>query len=105
MYRQSYSVTYCRVRLADVAAGPAGWKASRSWPRRRGHVLVRNGSVVFENDRIVHAGGAFAGPVDRRIDATGKLVSPGFVNCHKACSHSKIIWKPTIPWSVPAAST
>src|SRR5262249_47971377 len=47
-----------------------------------GHELYQDGSVVFEDDRIVHAGPRFDGPVDRRIDAVGKLVSPGFVNCH-----------------------
>ena len=48
----------------------------------RGHELIPNGRVVFENDRIVHVGRAFDGAVDRTIDATGKLVSPGFINCH-----------------------
>jgi 5-methylthioadenosine/S-adenosylhomocysteine deaminase len=48
----------------------------------RGHELIRNGCVVFEGNRIVHVGGAFEGAVDRRLDARGKLVSPGFVNCH-----------------------
>ncbi len=46
------------------------------------HELIPNGCVVFEDDRIVHVGGPFDGTVDRRVDATGKLVSPGFVNCH-----------------------
>ena len=48
----------------------------------RGHELIRNGCVVFEGDRVVYVGGAFEGVVDRTIDARGKLVSPGFVNCH-----------------------
>lgn len=47
-----------------------------------GHQLVPNGSVVFENDLIVHVGRDFQGSVDRTIDARGKLVSPGFINCH-----------------------
>src|SRR5438477_12870160 len=47
-----------------------------------GHELIPNGCVVFEGDRIIHVGGPFSGTVDRRIDASGKLVSPGFVNCH-----------------------
>lgn len=46
------------------------------------HVVYENGSVVFEHDRIVHAGGPYAGPVDTRILARGKLVSPGFINTH-----------------------
>jgi cytosine/adenosine deaminase-related metal-dependent hydrolase len=47
-----------------------------------GHELIPNGRVVYEGNRIVHVGGTFDGTVDRTIDATGKLVSPGFVNCH-----------------------
>ena len=47
-----------------------------------GHRLLRNGVLVFENDRVTFVGRTFAGPVDRRIDATGKLVIPGFVNIH-----------------------
>ena len=47
-----------------------------------GHVLVPDGSVVFEDDRVVHVGRRFDGRVDRTIDARGKLVSPGFINCH-----------------------
>ena len=48
----------------------------------RGHELIPNGCVVFEDDRVVHVGARFDGPVDRRMDATGKLVSPGLINCH-----------------------
>src|SRR3989442_8232701 len=47
-----------------------------------GHELIPNGCVVFEGDRIIHVGSTFDGPVDRRVDAAGKLVSPGLINCH-----------------------
>ncbi len=47
-----------------------------------GHRLLRGGALVFEDDRVVFVGRAFPGPVDRRIDATGKLVIPGLVNLH-----------------------
>jgi len=47
-----------------------------------GHQLIPDGTVVFENDRIVQVGRNFPGAVDRTIDARGKLVSPGFINCH-----------------------
>jgi len=47
-----------------------------------GHDLIPNGEVVFEADRIIHVGRGFDGEVDRIIDARGKLVSPGFINCH-----------------------
>ena len=46
------------------------------------HRLLRGGALVFEGDRVTFVGRAFAGPVDRRIDATGTLVIPGLVNVH-----------------------
>jgi 5-methylthioadenosine/S-adenosylhomocysteine deaminase len=46
------------------------------------HEVHDRGSVVFEDDRIVHAGAAYTGPADARISARGKLVSPGFINTH-----------------------
>ena len=48
----------------------------------RSHEVYEQGSVVFEDDRIVHAGPAYAGPADTRIPAAGQLVSPGFINTH-----------------------
>jgi cytosine/adenosine deaminase-related metal-dependent hydrolase len=48
----------------------------------RSHEVYEQGSVVFEDDRIVHAGGPYAGPVDTRLSARGKLVAPGFINTH-----------------------
>jgi cytosine/adenosine deaminase-related metal-dependent hydrolase len=48
----------------------------------REHEVYENGVVVYEGDRIIHAGGAYAGAVDTRIDAAGKLISPGFINTH-----------------------
>ena len=44
--------------------------------------LLRDGVVVFEDNRIVHVGPRFDGTVDREIDARGKLVSPGFTRRH-----------------------
>ncbi|MCZ8108996.1 MAG: amidohydrolase family protein [Burkholderiales bacterium] len=44
------------------------------------HVLVPNGEVVFEDDRIVFVGRAFQGDVARRIDSPGGLVCPGFID-------------------------
>jgi cytosine/adenosine deaminase-related metal-dependent hydrolase len=48
----------------------------------RTHEVHERGSVVVEDDRIVHAGPAWTGPADARISAAGKLVSPGFINTH-----------------------
>ena len=48
----------------------------------QGHRLVRGGAVAFENGVITAVGPSFDGPVHRRIDATGMLVCPGFINTH-----------------------
>jgi len=47
-----------------------------------GHEVHERGSVVVAADRILHAGGPYTGPVDARLSARGKLVSPGFINTH-----------------------
>ena len=46
------------------------------------HEVYERGAVVYEGDRVVHAGGPYAGAVDARVSARGKLVSPGFINTH-----------------------
>jgi 5-methylthioadenosine/S-adenosylhomocysteine deaminase len=46
------------------------------------HELLRDGQVVYEDGRILFVGHGFGGQVDRQIDARGKLVSPGLINCH-----------------------
>ncbi len=48
----------------------------------RSHEVHEQGSVVFEDDTIVHAGGPYTGTADTRLSARGKLVSPGFINTH-----------------------
>jgi cytosine/adenosine deaminase-related metal-dependent hydrolase len=52
-----------------------------------GHTLIRDGVVVFEDDRIVHVGPTFEGAADREVDARGKLVSPGFIDTHVHSGH------------------
>jgi len=51
------------------------------------HGLLRDGVVVYEGNKIVHVGKSFEGPVDRIIDATGKLVAPGFIDTHVHTGH------------------
>ena len=46
------------------------------------HEIIREGVVVFENDRIEFVGKAYAQPVDKTIGAKGCLVSPGFIDTH-----------------------
>ncbi|HYC48287.1 MAG TPA: chlorohydrolase family protein [Burkholderiales bacterium] len=51
------------------------------------HRLDRGHEVVFEGDNIVYVGPKFEGRVDRDIDATGKLVAPGFIDTHVHSGH------------------
>jgi 5-methylthioadenosine/S-adenosylhomocysteine deaminase len=46
------------------------------------HRIVPRGTVVFNDDRISFVGQRFPEAVDRRVDATGRLIIPGFVNLH-----------------------
>jgi len=46
------------------------------------HELVPNGSVLLDGNKIVSVGTDRSQPADRVIDASGKIVCPGFVNLH-----------------------
>ncbi len=48
----------------------------------REHEILRDGVVVFQNDRILFVGKQYSEPVDKKIDARGCLVSPGFIDTH-----------------------
>lgn len=52
-----------------------------------GHTLIKNGVVVYEDNRIVHVGTEFDGTVDHTIDAGDKLVAPGFIDTHIHYGH------------------
>ena len=52
-----------------------------------GHTLIRDGVVVYEDNRVISVGTSFDGPVDRTIDATNKLVAPGFIDTHVHSGH------------------
>ena len=47
-----------------------------------GHRHLRDGEIVWEANEILYVGPAFQGEVDETIDATGKIVTPGFINTH-----------------------
>ncbi len=47
-----------------------------------GHRHLQDGVIVIDGNEIVHVGRDFDGPVDETIDATGMVVTPGFVNTH-----------------------
>jgi len=46
------------------------------------HEVIRDGVVVFDKDRILFVGKQTSESVDRRIEAKGCLVSPGFIDTH-----------------------
>ncbi len=51
------------------------------------HVLLRDGVVVYEGQKIIYVGRTFEGDVDRTIDAGHKLVCPGFIDTHVHSGH------------------
>jgi 5-methylthioadenosine/S-adenosylhomocysteine deaminase len=51
------------------------------------HQLIRDGVVVYEDNRIVHVGKTFEGRVDKTIDAKNKLAAPGFIDTHVHSGH------------------
>lgn len=46
------------------------------------HVLLQNGVVVVENDKIIFVGHRFPGDVQEVIDKSDGIVGPGFVDVH-----------------------
>ena len=55
-----------------------------------GHRHLRDGVVVWENDRIIHVGKSFEGEVDEVVDAPEKIVTPGFINTHAHLTESPL---------------
>jgi 5-methylthioadenosine/S-adenosylhomocysteine deaminase len=51
------------------------------------HRLIHDGVVVYEANKIVHVGKSFEGRIDQTIDASGKLVAPGFIDTHVHSGH------------------
>ncbi len=65
-------------------------KIKASWIvgyERGEHRLWHDAELVFEDDKIVFVGPRFDGETDREIDATGKLVCPGFIDTHVHSGH------------------
>jgi cytosine/adenosine deaminase-related metal-dependent hydrolase len=54
------------------------------------HQILRDGVVVYEDNKITHIGKSYRGSVDRTIDAKGKMIIPGFVNLHAHITQSPL---------------
>ena len=52
----------------------------------KGHRIIRDSVVVYEDDKVIHVAKSYGGEVDQTIDAKGKLVCPGFINIHAVAS-------------------
>ena len=68
--------------------------------------LITNGDVLIEDDRIAAVGQGLDGAGARIIDATGKIVLPGFVDVHnhlwqsliRGCGTSLAVGVLSLPW-------
>jgi 5-methylthioadenosine/S-adenosylhomocysteine deaminase len=47
-----------------------------------GHRILEDGVVVYRGDSIVHIGRAWSGVAEEVVEASGKLVCPGFISTH-----------------------
>ena len=46
------------------------------------HKIVDRGVLVYEGNRVVYTGPHYDGPADETIDATDRIVAPGFISTH-----------------------
>ena len=53
-----------------------------------GHVLIKNGELAYQGNKIVYVGKKYTGKADTVIDTHNGLVIPGLINmhCHVAAS-------------------
>ena len=46
------------------------------------HRILQDGCLIIEGNHITHIGTTYDGAVDETIDATNRIVTPGFINTH-----------------------
>jgi cytosine/adenosine deaminase-related metal-dependent hydrolase len=46
------------------------------------HRYLKDGELAFQGNRIIYVGKKYDGAAERTIDASGKVVSPGFISTH-----------------------
>jgi len=54
-----------------------GWNAET-----QSHTIIDDGEVVYEGDHIIYVGKYYESSVDKVVNATNCLISPGFINSH-----------------------
>jgi 5-methylthioadenosine/S-adenosylhomocysteine deaminase len=77
-------------QMASAEVWVCELQSRRGWiigHERGAHTLIRNGVVVYEGNKIIHVGHAFERRVDETLDATGKLLAPGFIDTHVHSGH------------------
>ena len=70
------------------------------------HEIIKDGLVVYDGNRIEFVGDDYSQAIDRRIDATGCLVSPGFIDTHfhSGINASDYILNDSTKWDFFAAN-
>jgi len=67
--------------VATTVVRQAAWLVG--WDGASGrHAYLKDADLAFSDDRIVHVGPGFEGPVGREIDGRGLFVMPGLVDLH-----------------------
>ena len=67
--------------MSTTAIKHADWVIA--WNESQGrHEYLRDGDVVFADDRISFVGSGYTGPADREISGRARMVMPGLVNIH-----------------------
>lgn len=54
------------------------------------HRILRDGGVVVTDDRIVHVGSHYDGPLDAHVDLPDRIVAPGYINTHAHIHESPV---------------